>query len=723
MAQPNQQPPTRQAAESGHTAPARARFLVIAVLVVGTGALVVLSAAHLSLGTSGTSAGDLLGAVVTGDQPQLTAIALDSRLPRLVGGLVVGAALGIAGCALQSMTRNPLASPDTLAVNAGAHLALTAAAAFGLSLPLLSSAALAFLGGFAAAGLVLALTGFSESAPIRLVLAGTVTAMGLASMTSALLMIYAQSTQGLFLWGAGTLNISGLDAVVGLVPVVIAAVAVLIVLARAADVLTLGTEAAESLGVRVGLVRAGLLVCAVLLAASAVTMVGPLGFVGLCAPAIVRLLASRVIRFGRFGWSLAGSGLVGALIVIGADAGIRSIFLTGILGFTDPSLATGIPTGVVTSLIGAVFLVVLALRMPSGGGGQEIAAIGLPSGVRLSRRIAVVLAVGLLLLSLMVAGTLLGDWWLRLGDLMLWIQQQAPQAIAATLDFRAPRVVAALVAGAVLAAAGALVQTVTRNPLAEPGILGVAASGGAGAVIALIALPTASTWTMSAGAAVGSMAAGLIVFALASSRRSSPETVVLVGIGVMTAAQAITQLLISTAHPHSQAMAISWLGGSTFGTSWSDVVPMLVMLAIAVPGMLLLRHDLDLVGIDDVTPRILGVSLPAVRAAALTMAVLLTAASVIAVGVISFVGLAAPHLARMLVGREHRWFLPVSALLGAALVSVSDTFGRSVIAPDQLPAGLVVAVIGPPYLLWLLRRSTTGTGRLGRSAARRSGSG
>ncbi|WP_300342684.1 iron ABC transporter permease [Nesterenkonia sp.] len=696
-------------AAAERTTPARARAAVLTVLVLGVAVLVLLSAVHLTQGTSQATAGQLLGALLSGDDPQLAGIAVDSRLPRLIGGVAVGAVLGVSGCALQAMTRNPLASPDTLAVNAGAHLALTAAAAFGISLPLMSSATVAFTGGFLAAGLVLALTGFSESAPIRLVLAGTVVAMGLASVTAALLMIYAQSTQGLFLWGAGTLNLSGLNGVLRLLPVVLAAAAVLVLLARSTDVLSLGSDTAQSMGVRVTAVRAGLLVCSVLLASCAVTMVGPLGFVGLCAPAIVRLLSTRVIRFGRFGWALAGSALLGALIVIGADVGVRAVFLDGIFGFTDPSLAVGIPTGVVTSLLGAGFLVVLALRMRSAGGSQEISAVGVPSAVRLSRRVTVLVVSCTLLVALVVAGMLLGDWWLRLGDVLLWLGGEAPRSIEITLDFRAPRVAAALLAGAALAAAGALVQTVTRNPLAEPGILGVAASGGAGAVIALIVLPTGSAWTMSAGAAAGAVLAGLIVFALASSPAGSPEKVVLVGIGVMTAAQAVTQLLIATAHPHNQAMAISWLGGSTFGTAWRDLGPLALMLVASLPVMIFLRRELDLISIDDITPRVLGVSLPTVRGAALTVAVVLSAASVTAVGVISFVGLAAPHAARMLIGREHRWFLPISALLGAALVSISDTFGRSVIAPDQLPAGLVVAVIGPPYLLWLLKRSTART--------------
>lgn len=680
-----------------------ARSTAALALVAGAAVLVVLAAVHLTQGTSGASAAGLLRAVLSGDGDEsLRALAIDSRLPRLVGGLVVGAALGLAGCALQAMTRNPLASPDTLAVNAGAHLALTASAALGLSMPLLSSAALAFLGGFAAAGVVLVLAGFSEHAPIRLVLAGTVVAMGLASVTAGLLMLFAQSTQGLFLWGAGTLNLSGLRGLLPLIPVIVLAAAGLVLLSRSADVLSLGSDTAQSMGVNVAFLRGALLVCAVLLSAASVTMVGPLGFVGLCAPAAVRLLASKVHRLGRFAWALAASALLGALIVIGADVAVRA-FVFAVAG---PNLAVGIPTGVVTSLVGAVFLVVLAMRMHSAGGNQEISAMGLPHGIRWGRKVTVLVSAAALVLALAVVGMLVGDWWLRLGDVQLWLSGEAARAIETTLGFRAPRVAAALLAGAVLAVAGALVQTVTRNPLADPGILGVAAAGGAGAVIALI-LFSSSAWTMSAGAAAGAAVAGVIVFGLTGGRRGGPERVVLVGIGVMTAAQAITQLLISSTNPYNQAMAISFMGGSTFGTTWRDLGPVLLMLLLSVPVLMVVRRELDLLSIDDITPKILGVRAQAVRSAALVIAVLLSAVAVIGIGVIAFVGLAAPHVARMLVGREHNWFLPVAALVGAALVSVSDTFGRAVIAPDQLPAGLVVAVIGPPYLLWLLKRSSS----------------
>ncbi len=477
----------------------------------------------------------------------------------------------------------------------------------------------------------------------------------------------------------------------------------LVMLTRSTDVLSLGTDAARSMGVNVAFLRGALLICAVALSAAAVTMVGPLGFVGLCAPAIVRLASAKVIRFGRSAWALTGSALVGALIVIGSDVAVRALAFA----VAGPNLAVAIPTGVVTSLVGAVFLVVLAVRLRSAASHQEVSALPLPHRITLSRRVSLSAAAALLLLILMGAGLLLGDWWLRVGDIQLWLSGEAASAIEITLNFRSPRVAAAVLGGAVLAIAGALVQSVTRNPLADPGILGVAASGGRRRhrhdPFHLLRVDYVRRCCQPRGAGRADRVPS------GQSARRFPEKVVLVGIGVMTAAQAITQLLISTTNPYNQAMAISFLGGSTFGTTWGDLTPILLLLVLSVPVLILLQRELDIISIDELTPRILGVRLGWVRAAALIIAVLLSAVAVIGIGVISFVGLAAPHMARMLMGREHRWFLPMSALLGAALVSLSDTFGRTVIAPDQLPAGLVVAVLGPPYLLWLLKRSTAQT--------------
>ena len=169
-------------------------------------------------------------------------------------------------------------------------------------------------------------------------------------------------------------------------------------------------------------------------------------------------------------------------------------------------------------------------------------------------------------------------------------------------------------------------------------------------------------------------------------------------------------MIIVATDPWNTGKALTWLSGSTYGRTAGQVVP--------VPGgagphgaaAAYARRDLDLLALDEDTPRVLGVRLERTRMIALGAAALLTSTAVSAVGVVGFVGLVAPHAARALVGGRHARVLPVAALLGALLVSVADTLGRTVIAPAQIPAGLVTALIGTPYFVWLLWRSRTASG-------------
>lgn len=179
----------------------------------------------------------------------------------------------------------------------------------------------------------------------------------------------------------------------------------------------------------------------------------------------------------------------------------------------------------------------------------------------------------------------------------------------------------------------------------------------------------------------------------------------LIGIGVQAGAGAFVSLLIVLTDPYNETKALAWLGGSTYGRTFPELIPVLVGLVLALPVLALMRRELDLIGLDDETPALLGVRIGATRLALLSLAVLLTAGAVAAVGVIGFVGLVAPHAARALVGRSHARVIPVSALLGALLVVVSDLVGRAIIAPAQIPVGLLTAVIGAPYFIWLLWRS------------------
>nr|WP_275580930.1 iron chelate uptake ABC transporter family permease subunit [Natronosporangium hydrolyticum] len=157
--------------------------------------------------------------------------------------------------------------------------------------------------------------------------------------------------------------------------------------------------------------------------------------------------------------------------------------------------------------------------------------------------------------------------------------------------------------------------------------------------------------------------------------------------------------------PWNTGKALTWLSGSTYGRTAGQVAPVAIALLLLTPVVASARRELDLLTLDEDTPRVLGVRLERVRLVALAGAALLTAAAVSAIGVVAFVGLVAPHAARALVGGRHARVLPVAALLGAVLVSTADTVGRIVIAPAQVPAGLVTAMIGAPYFVWLLWRS------------------
>ena len=667
--------------------------LVVAVVVVGLW--------HLTQGTSGIGAGDLLRALFGEDVSVGGVPASDvftgSRLPRLFAGIAVGFALGVAGALLQSITRNALASPDTLAVTAGAYFSLTAVAAFGIAVPLWASSGVAFVGGLAAAALVLALTGrVAGTTTTRLILAGSAIAMALDSGTAMLLILFKENTTGLFAWGSGSLGQLNLDASARAAPLIVVVLVIALLLSRRLDVLGLGEDTASSLGVPVRSTRSVAVLCAVLLTSTAVTLAGPIAFVGLGAPVLARLLATRVTALRRHIFLVPVSGLLGALLILLADAVLRAI-----LGAEG---ATSIPTGIPTALLGGIVIVILALRMRDAGASRAIRAVR--STLRTRGRFVVVALVAVaLLVTTIVVGLLAGTLWLRLGDIGLWLQQAAPDLVTRALDERGPRVAAAVLAGAALALAGVAVQGTVRNPLAEPGLLGITAGAGLGAVIVV-------TSSVGGGArpAIIAMAivAGLLTFALITllAWRGGllPDRFVLVGIGCGYAISAVTTFLLLRSDPWETPRILTWLSGTTYGRSLPDVMPVAVVLVIAVPLLWGMRRQLDLLAIDEDTPRILGVAPERTRLGVLALAAVLASVAVVAVGTVGFVGLVAPHLARTLVGARHGRVIPVAMVLGGLMVLVADTLGRTLIAPSQLPAGLMVALVGAPYFVWLLAR-------------------
>jgi iron complex transport system permease protein len=661
-----------------------------------TGALVLLVAAlavaDITQGTAAVGPAEVLKALTGRADPADASVVIASRLPRATAGLLVGAALGMAGAALQAVSRNVLASPDTLAVNAGSYVALGLTAVTGVSLPFLASSGVAFAGGLAAAAVVLGLSGLGAGT-VRLVLAGTALALGLTAVTEGLLLLFPQQTEGLYQWNQGSIGQNGFDGVVRMAPVAAVGLAGLLLVARRVDALALGDDAARGLGVPVRATRVTAVVLATLLSAAAVTLAGPIGFVGLCAPALVRPLARWFRGFLRLRAAVPVAGLIGAALVLGADVLLRA--------FVPADTAVAVPTGVVTSLLGAVFLVVMAARL------RDTAGAAAPDKLHIRSRavfLTTVTVLGLALVGTVIAAVLLGDSELLLGDVVNWAQGRAGRTVSFVLDTRTPRVLAALLAGAALALAGTLVQAVTRNPLAEPSVLGVSGGGALGAVILVTTVPVAGAWSVAAAAFAGSAVTAAVVFGLVAHGGFQQNRLVLVGIGAATATTALISLLIVLTDPFNATKALTWLSGSTYGRTLPDVLPLAGVLATGIAVAAVRHRELDLVSLDEDTPRLLGLDLGRGRSGFLALSVLLTAAAVAAAGTIGFVGLVAPHAARALVGRRHTRVLPVALLLGAVLVCAADLLGRTVIAPAQLGAGLMTAVIGTPYFLYVLVR-------------------
>jgi iron complex transport system permease protein len=676
-------PTTVPTSRSGAAAVTAGIVLLVAVLAV----------VDITQGTAAVGPSEVLKALTGQADPDDASVVVASRLPRMTAGLLVGAVLGTAGAVLQAVSRNVLASPDTLAVNAGSYLALGLAGATGVSLPMLASSGVAFVGGLAAAAVVLGLSGLGTGT-VRLVLAGTALMLGLNSMTEGLLLLFPEQTEGLYAWNQGSIAQNGFDGVLQMLPIALIGLAGLLLAARRVDALALGDDAARGLGVPVRATRVTVVVLAALLSAAAVTLAGPIGFVGLCAPALVRPLARRFRGFARSRTAMPAAALTGAALVLGSDVLLRALI-------ADDRAVT-VPTGVVTSLVGAVFLVVMALRV------RDTAGAGAPDRLRIPSRavfLATVAVLVVVLVGLVIAGVLVGDTKLLLGDVVNWAQGRAGRAVSFVLDTRVPRVLAALGAGAALALAGTLVQAVTRNPLAEPNVLGVTGGGALGAVILVTTVPAAGTWGVAGAAFAGSAVTAVLVFGLAARGGFRQNRLVLVGIGVASGTAALISLLIVLTDPFNATKALTWLSGSTYGRTMPDVVPVALALAVGIGVAVARRTELDLISLDEDTPRLLGLRLAPGRLGFLVLSVVLSATAVACAGTIGFVGLVAPHAARALVGRRHVRVVPVAVLLGAALVCAADLLGRTVIAPAQLGAGLMTAVIGTPYFLYLLVRS------------------
>ncbi|MFF3115673.1 FecCD family ABC transporter permease [Kitasatospora sp. NPDC057904] len=328
------------------------------------------------------------------------------------------------------------------------------------------------------------------------------------------------------------------------------------------------------------------------------------------------------------------------------------------------------------------------------------------------------LAAALVLCALLAAGT--GAYRIPLGDILASAAHRTglgghaldrvPESVL--WNVRLPRVVLALLVGGSLGCAGALMQGVFGNPLAEPAVIGVSSGGAVGAVACIVlGLDTLGTWTVTAFAFASGLLTVLAVYALArSGGRTEVVTLILTGVAVNAFCGALIGLFLFAADSAAISQVTFWQLGSLSQATWGKV---LAVLPFAVAGLAvapLYARRLDLLALGERPARHLGVDVERMRLVLITVVALLTAAAVAVSGIIGFVGLVVPHLLRMVAGPGHRFLLPASALGGALVLVVADLAARTLAEPAELPLGVLTALIGSPFFFWLLRRTRTKQG-------------
>lgn len=328
---------------------------------------------------------------------------------------------------------------------------------------------------------------------------------------------------------------------------------------------------------------------------------------------------------------------------------------------------------------------------------------------------AVTAGLALILLATAAASLSLGASGLLPWE--LFSRELSPAERAILLDIRLPRLLLGALVGAGLAVSGALMQGLFRNPLADPGLVGVGAGAGLGAVVAIVLgglLPAAihaatGMYMVPLFAFFGGWATTLILYRVASLRgQTSIATMLLAGIVLGALAGAATGVLVYLADDNQLRDLTFWGLGSLAGANWTKLAAAAPILIAGLALSPLLARGLNAMALGEGVARHLGVPVEGIKRSAILIVAAMTGASVAVSGGIGFVGIVVPHILRLAIGPDHRSLLPAAALFGAALLIAADTFSRLVVSPAELPIGIIMALIGAPVFLWILlaRRAT-----------------
>ncbi|EHV5320147.1 iron chelate uptake ABC transporter family permease subunit [Staphylococcus pseudintermedius] len=270
-------------------------------------------------------------------------------------------------------------------------------------------------------------------------------------------------------------------------------------------------------------------------------------------------------------------------------------------------------------------------------------------------------------------------------------------------EFRVPRMLLGILVGAALAISGAVIQGVIRNTLASPDVIGITKGASLAAVIVIIVFPTAPLFVLPVASFIGALVISLILSLLISWQEIKGSQLALIGMAIGAVAMALVQYLLIR-NPMEANIALVWLTGSLFGRSMDHVLTILPWLIVAIPVIFLYARKLDILHLGEEVATALGTHVQRTKMILLFTSVMLAGAAISVVGGLSFLGLIAPHIARSLVGHQHRHIVAMSGLVGALLMVIADGLARIIAPPIDIPVGVLIAIIGAPYFLYVLRK-------------------
>lgn len=600
----------------------------------------------------------------------------NNTLPRMAMALLAGGSTAMATMLMQQLMRNPLASDSTLAVSSGAQAALVAATVFAPSFLAYGTSAVAFAGAAAALGAVLRLSARRALQPLSVVLAGLVVSLYLGSLTSIVMLFFSEETRGVMQWGSGSLVQDSWRDTLGLLWRIAVAAILTAFLIKPLNIMSLGDTQAESAGIPVKKIRLLSLAVAAFLSAGVVGFVGMMGFVGLAAATLVRQMGVRTLSM-----RLICSFIVGALLLMLTDNGLMLL---------KHYRGTDLPAGAVTALVGAPLLLWLTAKAPPRPSFQTTSDISTaaPHVPRLLHF--------LLLITVAVS-------------VLAFTVGRYDETLRLTIDpeyfvFRYPRVLLAAATGTMLALTGVILQRLTQNPMAGPELLGISSGTAFGAmsVVMLFGITSGSGWFWLTGIVSALVSLGLLML---FNRKNgfTPEKILLTGMALAALADAAIRIWMATGDFRVQLLLL-WMSGSTYQATPESALTVGLLAAASLLLILTLQRWLGLLSLNATIARSVGINVSLARLVLIVSSAALTALSTLLIGPLSFVGLLAPHLARMLGARLPKQQLAAAALIGASVMMTADWLGRQVMFPYEVPAGMMATLIGGAYFMMMMRK-------------------